>query len=610
MVPPCLPCFVKKESEGDKIMRSYSTIEDSPSTGFRYNARPGYGSTESSYNDDSEALSSYRSNSAPSDVGGIFVLRPKVWRYWLAGVLSYAFAICLENVIIFPSLWPRLKTFCGPDYSSAELQYYLGAILGAFSAGRAVSAVVLNLREHTQTSMRIAGFVCFLVSISSSVLYTFAWSPMVLIVSRSLAGLGAGALTLLMSTLVAATSEENRTSSIANFFIAAAVGEIVGPVIAFLTVSLQFQVGSFTFNSYNSVGVWTFIVFILTFPWAFRGFVAPNRVGNKGAAAGDGDDDDEWGGSPERKGRAEDGGAEEGQGTASCTSPMFSFDMGIILLMALVNNAAVSTWETLIVPIGDSNFGWDVEINSIVFIISGCLLFFSNIVLVKLAAYAKLDDNTGVLFSIIFACGGALLLYYDSTSIVVFACGNIAYPIGIFCLLTFLSSMYTKAIVARPNFFIGLLRASSAGIRVVGNGLAAKSLTQHVHKQICDSDTNGVGGNVNGTRGVDLFQGSSFSTVEDDKSPQVLLLVFPLIMLALEIVRMVARSPRCCASHEREALAEQLLEREEEDDEFLDGERNGSIDFALAPMDQHEAAGRESFEKRRKNIAKFNSGRR
>eukprot|EP00945_MAST-04E_sp_MAST-4E-sp1_P002722 g2722.t1 len=546
-------------------MRSYSTIEDSPSTGFRYNARPGYGSTESSYNDDSEALSSYRSNSAPSDVGGIFVLRPKVWRYWLAGVLSYAFAICLENVIIFPSLWPRLKTFCGPDYSSAELQYYLGAILGAFSAGRAVSAVVLNLREHTQTSMRIAGFVCFLVSISSSVLYTFAWSPMVLIVSRSLAGLGAGALTLLMSTLVAATSEENRTSSIANFFIAAAVGEIVGPVIAFLTVSLQFQVGSFTFNSYNSV---------------------------------------------ERKGRAEDGGAEEGQGTASCTSPMFSFDMGIILLMALVNNAAVSTWETLIVPIGDSNFGWDVEINSIVFIISGCLLFFSNIVLVKLAAYAKLDDNTGVLFSIIFACGGALLLYYDSTSIVVFACGNIAYPIGIFCLLTFLSSMYTKAIVARPNFFIGLLRASSAGIRVVGNGLAAKSLTQHVHKQICDSDTNGVGGNVNGTRGVDLFQGSSFSTVEDDKSPQVLLLVFPLIMLALEIVRMVARSPRCCASHEREALAEQLLEREEEDDEFLDGERNGSIDFALAPMDQHEAAGRESFEKRRKNIAKFNSGRR
>jgi hypothetical protein len=37
--------------------------------------------------------------------------------------------------------------------------------------------------------------------------------------------------------------------------------------------------------------------------------------------------------------------------------------------------------------------------------------------------------------------------------------------------------MYTKNIVARPSLFIGVFRASSAGIRVVGNVLAAYSLS-------------------------------------------------------------------------------------------------------------------------------------
>ena len=112
-----------------------------------------------------------------------------------------------------------------------------------------MSAVLLNIREHTRASMRFAGLMlCFLVSISSSVLYTFAWSPMVLVVSRTLAGLGAGALTLLMSTLVAATSESNRTSSIANFFIAAAIGEIVGPLHCIFNSFVRFPSRFFYFQ--------------------------------------------------------------------------------------------------------------------------------------------------------------------------------------------------------------------------------------------------------------------------------------------------------------------------------------------------------------------------
>ena len=121
--------------------------------------------------------------------------------------------------------------------------------------------------------MRIAGLLCFLIVD----LFIFIYNSMesvILIISRTLAGLGAGALTLLMSTLVSATSSEKRTSAIANFFIAAAVGEIVGPLIAYLTISVKFTVSDFQFDSFNLVGVWTFMIFCLTFPWAFRSFVA------------------------------------------------------------------------------------------------------------------------------------------------------------------------------------------------------------------------------------------------------------------------------------------------------------------------------------------------
>ena len=171
--------------------------------------------------------------------------------------------------------------------------------------------------------------------------------------------------------------------------------------------------------------------------------------------------------------------------------------------------------------------------------------------------------------------------------------------------------MYTKAIVARPNFFIGLLRASSAGIRVVGNGLAAKTLTQHVSQSVCSSDNGGGTGNVTSIKHVKGTQNSLSTNAAADKSPQALLLVFPLLMLALEIVRMVAKSRGWFAAKEEgDDLGEQFLRRENSDDDSRDEESADSIDFVMAPMDQYRVANRGSFDTRRKNLATFNANRR
>ena len=167
--------------------------------------------------------------------------------------------------------------FCD-QYTSDELRYYLGTILGAFSAGRCISAILLNLHEHSRKSMKLLDY-CAFISYRLRFVYD-CLEPQNFGRQSTLAGLGAGALTLLLGTIVSATSNETRTSSIANFFIAAAVGEVAGPLIAYVTISLKFTVADFQFDSYNLVGVWTFLIFCLTFPWAFRSFVAnPSQNG-------------------------------------------------------------------------------------------------------------------------------------------------------------------------------------------------------------------------------------------------------------------------------------------------------------------------------------------
>jgi hypothetical protein len=141
----------------------------------------------------------------------------------------------------------------------------------------------------------------------------------------------------------------------------------------------------------------------------------------------------------------------------------------------------VSSWETVVTPLAQQHFRWGVESNSLIFILSGAILFFSNIVLVRIATSFKVSDECGTIVSVIVATAGATLLLIGGNNIAYFVIGNLLFTLGIFCPLTFVTSMYTKNIVARPSLFIGAFRASSAGIRVVGNILAAYSLSFSGH---------------------------------------------------------------------------------------------------------------------------------
>jgi len=319
------------------------------------------------------------------------------------GIMVYSFVVCLENVIVFPSLWPNLLQYCGTDYDEHTLQGYLGWTMGAFSLGRGFSALIINSRPPSRTNMRVAATVCFIFSAAGCALYVLAWSPPILVLSRTLSGLGAGALTLMITALTSLSSNDTRTSAISQFFVAAALGEIAGPLLAYATVSVDFDMDLFGhiihINRLNCVGLWTLTLFVLSFVFVCRSIEASASP------------DDEM--------------VEE-----RLSIKLFSPRLIMVFTLALFVNMGVSSWETIVTPLAQQHFRWGVESNSLIFILSGAILFFSNIVLVRIVTRMKISDELGTLVSIVVATIGAILLLIGGNDIAYFVIGNLLFTLG------------------------------------------------------------------------------------------------------------------------------------------------------------------------------------
>merc|ERR1711988_942098 len=111
----------------------------------------------------------------------------------------------------------------------------------------------------------------------------------------------------------------------------------------------KFTVADFQFDSYNLVGVWTFLIFCLTFPWAFRSFVTnPSR----GTVKTDPDvlERDHSRGNNDGSDLLTSDGSDETICKTLCTRNLVSLDMILIFFIAIINNASVSALETIVVP--------------------------------------------------------------------------------------------------------------------------------------------------------------------------------------------------------------------------------------------------------------------
>jgi len=167
-------------------------------------------------------------------------------------------------------------------------------------------------------------------------------------------------------------------------------------------VSVNFQLNLFGYiiaiNEYNCVGLWTLGLFMFSFVFVCRSIDASAQ--------------------PE-EGRVE-----------RLSLKLFQPRLIMIFTLALFVNMGVSSWETVVTPLAQQHFRWGVESNSIIFILSGAILFFSNIVLVRIATKLKVSDETGTVVSIMVATLGAVLLLIGGNDIAYFVLGNLLFTLG------------------------------------------------------------------------------------------------------------------------------------------------------------------------------------
>ena len=349
------------------------------------------------------------------------------------GVLAYSFVVCLENVIVYPSMWPRLLSMrpAAPlplgnqthatttqDAEIMQLHTALAAAMAAFSAGRAVAALVINLREHGPRSVRVAIVCCFVCSMISALLYLIASTPLELIASRVFGGFGAGALSLMIVVLTEASSSEERTVAFSRFFFCAGLGEIIGPALIAVSTGVRIPINAPPFlelvDEYNVGGVYSAVLFACAFVLVCAGLNSTSRFrcecnsnclsrrvdgvlilrtrtpsdsllgdGNGVAAADKAAAVD--------KAVAEEKGGEDAaiavgdvDGARAPTSCMRACTIVLILTALLIANVATAAWETSIAIMGVDYFGWNTAEIAYAFIASGAILFVLNVVVIPL----------------------------------------------------------------------------------------------------------------------------------------------------------------------------------------------------------------------------------
>ena len=330
------------------------------------------------------------------------------------GILAYSFVVCLENVIVYPSMWPRLLSMAPPVVANqtavadaaAErrvLHAALAAAMAAFSGGRAVAALGVNVREHGPWSVRIAGAICFACSMVSAGMYLTAATPVELVVSRIFGGLGAGALSLMIVALTEASSEAERTVAFSRFFFAAGLGEIVGPALIAISTGVNVRIGApglAVIDAYNVGGVYSAALFALAFVLVFVGFAyIPRfqfRSGAPRVAAMSTSVNPQVALSVDAEVKATAGETRAAAATAcaaakcgSASSALSTASLVAILAALLVANVATAAWETAISIMGVDYFGWGTAEIAYAFMASGSILFGLNVVVIPLLQRAS-----------------------------------------------------------------------------------------------------------------------------------------------------------------------------------------------------------------------------
>ncbi|XP_048846052.1 uncharacterized protein LOC125717116 [Brienomyrus brachyistius] len=159
----------------------------------------------------------------------------------------------VEYAVILPTIWRYLQILQAPPY-------FLGLGLSAFSlSGLLFGPLFGHWSDRTHTTKNII-LLANVFEIVGNFMYFIGYSKWLLLSSRLVAGIGAGAGSCIFGLLTRITSLENRATVFATVMACRQAGLLIGPAFNIFLRLCDFQLGPFIVNKYTSPGLFMSIV--------------------------------------------------------------------------------------------------------------------------------------------------------------------------------------------------------------------------------------------------------------------------------------------------------------------------------------------------------------
>ncbi|XP_075954769.1 major facilitator superfamily domain-containing protein 8 [Anarhichas minor] len=162
----------------------------------------------------------------------------------------------IEYAVILPTIWSYLQILEAPPY-------FLGLGLSAFSLSGLLTGPLFGLwSDRNQTTKSIILF-SNLFEIAGNFMYFIGYSKWLLLSSRLVTGVGAGAGSSIFGFLTRSTKPEERAGIFAAVMACRQAGLLVGPAFNLFLRLCDFKLGPFVVNKYTSPGIFMCLLWVL-----------------------------------------------------------------------------------------------------------------------------------------------------------------------------------------------------------------------------------------------------------------------------------------------------------------------------------------------------------
>ncbi|KAM9323665.1 major facilitator superfamily domain-containing protein 8 [Pholidichthys leucotaenia] len=162
----------------------------------------------------------------------------------------------IEYAVILPTIWRYLQILEAPPY-------FLGLGLSAFSLSGLLTGPLFGFwSDRSKTTKSIILF-SNLFEIGGNFMYFIGYSKWLLLCSRLISGVGAGAGSSIFGFLTRSTHSEERAGVFAAIMACRQVGLLIGPVFNLFLRLCDFKLGPFVVNKYTSPGIFMCLLWVL-----------------------------------------------------------------------------------------------------------------------------------------------------------------------------------------------------------------------------------------------------------------------------------------------------------------------------------------------------------